>query len=98
MPTPQPKSVFASKTVWGSIFTTIAAIAPILGEAYDRHSISGQEAAQIVVILAGAAATVVGRVQSEAPLYTPDWLPGPDKKDLIDSPPATQSSNLDSLN
>ncbi|MBV9386409.1 MAG: hypothetical protein JOZ78_08275 [Chroococcidiopsidaceae cyanobacterium CP_BM_ER_R8_30] len=84
MPTLQPKSVFASKTVWGSIFTTIAAIAPIVGDAYDQHSISGKEVAQIVVILAGTAATVVGRVQSEAPLYTPDWLPGPDKKDFVD--------------
>ncbi len=83
-----PKSIFASKTVWGAIFTAIAAIAPILGDAYDNHHISGKSIAQIIVILAGSAATVVGRVQSEAPLYTPYGLPGPDQKDL--EPPQSQ--------
>ncbi len=76
------KSIFASKTIWGAVFTTVAAIAPIIGEAVDNRKILGKDVAQIVVILAGAAATVVGRVQAEEPIYTPHGLPGPNKEDL----------------
>lgn len=81
-PAPQAKSIFASKTFWGATFTAVAAIAPIVGEAVDNRQILGKDVAQIVVILAGAAATVVGRVQADAPVYTPHALPGPDKEDF----------------
>jgi len=80
---PQAKSIFASKTFWGAVFTAVAAIAPIIGDAVDKRQILGKDAAQIVVILAGAAATVVGRVQAETQVYTPHGIPGPDKEDLI---------------
>ncbi|MBO3462422.1 hypothetical protein G7B40_038315 [Aetokthonos hydrillicola Thurmond2011] len=83
-----PKNVFTSGTVWGIVFTTIAAIAPILGNDIDQfrkdpNSVNyGQDAAKVIVILCGAAATICGRVSAKDPLYTPEWLPGPNKSDL----------------
>ncbi|MGB7417102.1 MAG: hypothetical protein WA902_23105 [Thermosynechococcaceae cyanobacterium] len=78
---PPAKCIFASKTFWGIIFTTIAAIAPIVGESVDEGKFSGSDIAQIVVILCGTGATVVGRVGA-GNVYTPDFMPGPSKKDM----------------
>ncbi|MBD2777915.1 hypothetical protein [Iningainema tapete] len=80
----EAKSIFTSKTVWGIVFTTVAAIAPVIGSDVDKllnkQPINiGQDTAQIVVIICGAAATICGRVEAKDSLYTPNWLPGPNK-------------------
>jgi hypothetical protein len=75
---PALKSIFVSKTFWGIVFTAVAAIAPIVGEKIDTHNFQAKDAAQIVVILCGAASAVIGRVDAGS-VYTPDCLPGPDK-------------------
>jgi hypothetical protein len=72
------KSIFASKTFWGVVFTAVAAIAPILGEKIDDNQFKAKDMAQIVVILCGAASAVVGRVDAGS-VYTPKFLPGPNK-------------------
>ncbi|MEM9926430.1 MAG: hypothetical protein AAF915_22200 [Cyanobacteria bacterium P01_D01_bin.50] len=83
------KSLFGSKTFWGVIFTSTAAIAPIVGNNVDKIMEGnskdvnyGQDAAQIVVIVCGAAASIVGRVEAKSPVYTPQWMPGPSEKDF----------------
>jgi hypothetical protein len=76
---PALKSIFVSKTFWGIVFTAVAAIAPIVGEKIDSpRGLQAKDAAQIVVILCGAASAVIGRVDAGS-VYTPDCLPGPDK-------------------
>jgi hypothetical protein len=75
---PAFKSIFASKTFWGIVFTAVAAIAPIVGEQIDSHKFQAKEVAQIVVILCGAASAIVGRVDAGS-VYTPKFLPGPNK-------------------
>ena len=82
-----PKSVFTSRTVWGIVFTAIAAIAPIVGKDVDQFRNNkpvdyGQDIAQVIVIVCGAAATICGRVDAKDSLYTPNWMPGPNKSDL----------------
>lgn len=82
----QAKSIFTSKTVWSIIFTTVAAIAPVVGKDFDKYMNKqpvdyGQDIAQVVVIMCGAAASIVGRVEAKDSLYTPNWLPGPNKTD-----------------
>jgi hypothetical protein len=79
-PTGQPvlKSIFVSKTFWGIVFTAVAAIAPIVGEKIDAHQFQAKDAAQIVVILCGAASAIIGRVDAGS-VYTPKYLPGPNK-------------------
>jgi uncharacterized membrane protein (DUF441 family) len=72
------KSIFASKTFWGIVFTAVAAIAPIIGEKVDAHNFQAKDAAQIVVILCGAASAIIGRVDAGS-IYTPKFLPGPNK-------------------
>jgi len=83
------KSLFGSKTFWGVVFTSTAAIAPIIGNNVDivvqnkAEPVNyGQDAAQIVVIVCGAAASIVGRVEAKSPVYTPKWMPGPSDTDL----------------
>jgi hypothetical protein len=80
IPAGQPvlKSIFVSKTFWGVVFTAVAAIAPIVGEKVDTHTFQAKDAAQIVVILCGAASAVIGRVDAGS-VYTPKCLPGPNK-------------------
>jgi hypothetical protein len=73
-----PKSIFASKTVWGIVFTVIAAVAPIVAEKIDDGNFKAKDASQIIVILCGAASAIVGRVEAGS-VYTPDFMPGPDK-------------------
>jgi anti-sigma-K factor RskA len=83
------KSLFGSKTFWGILFTSTAAIAPIVGNNVDKildgkqKDVNyGQDAAQIVVIVCGAAASIVGRVEAKSPIYTPKWMPGPSNTDF----------------
>ena len=85
----EKKSLFGSKTFWGVVFTSTAAIAPILGTNVDKVMEGnhkdvnyGQDAAQIVVIVCGAAASIVGRVEAKSPVYTPKWMPGPSDTDF----------------
>lgn len=75
------KSIFSSKTFWGTVFTTVAAIAPIVGESVDADKIIGSDISQIIVILCGTGATLVGRVEA-GNVYTPDNMPGPNKSDM----------------
>ena len=83
------KSLFGSKTFWGVVFTSTAAIAPIVGNNIDtivqkrKEPVNyGRDAAQIVVIVCGAAASIVGRVEAKSPVYTPKWMPGPSDTDF----------------
>lgn len=84
----QKKSIFGSKTFWGVVFTSTAAIAPIVGNNIDtivqkKGNVNyGKDAAQIVVIVCGAAASIVGRVEAKSPVYTPKWMPGPSVTDF----------------
>jgi hypothetical protein len=78
---PPTKTIFASKTFWGIVFTTVAAIAPLIGEKIDEHTFNAKDVAQIIVILCGAASAVIGRVDAGS-IYTPNGLPGPNKSNF----------------
>ena len=84
----QKKSLFGSKTFWGVVFTSTAAIAPIIGNNVDTIVQKdgtvdyGKDAAQIVVIVCGAAASIMGRVEAKSSVYTPKWMPGPNNDDI----------------
>ncbi len=75
------KTIFASKTFWGIVFTTVAAIAPLIGEKIDANTFNAKDVAQIVVILCGAASAVIGRVDAGS-IHTPNGLPGPNRSDF----------------
>ncbi len=70
-----------SRTIWGIVFTTISAIAPLVGEKIDENDFKARDAAQIIVILCGAATAIVGRMEAGG-LYTPDRMIGPSRKDF----------------
>lgn len=79
------KSIFESKTFWGAVLTSVAAIAPIVGDAIEEGKLSVDRAVNIVVVLATTGATVAGRVQADSEVYTPDWAPGPNKSDAANT-------------
>jgi hypothetical protein len=89
--TPQFKSIFQSKTFWGAVLTAVTAIAPAIArdvtKYQDTHKFDPQSISEIVVILATTGLTLMGRIDanSSAPVYTPNWAPGPNK-------PETKSS------
>ena len=76
------KSLFASKTFWAAVFTGIAALEPLAVKDFKAHRITVDDAGGAVLVLCGVGATIVGRVNAQAQIFTPDGLPGPNKSDL----------------
>ena len=82
MQTPNPsaavpnKGMIQSKTIWGAVLTTIASIAPIIAKNVTDFQNTGRidtnDAAQMVVVLATPAMTIIGRIDAAAPVYTPN--------------------------
>ena len=81
------KSLFTSKTFLAICFTTIAAIAPLVGSAIKDKKLPVDNAVQIVLVLTGAGAATVGKAASNNSLtYTPDWMAGLNKSDVLPLP------------
>jgi hypothetical protein len=77
------KNIFESKTFWGAVSTAIVAISPAVNdmivEFLRTGTISPITILRISLLLATSSLTVFGRVTAEAPVYTPNGLPGPDR-------------------
>lgn len=82
LPKKAAKSIFQSKTFWGATLTAVAAIAPIIGEAVEAKKFTVNDTVKVVVLLATTGATLVGRVQAESEVYTPNLAPGPNESDF----------------
>ena len=97
-PAPQPKSIFQSKTFWGAVLTAVAAIAPAIARDVanyqDNKPIDPQSVSEIIVILCTTGLTLMGRIDanSSAPVYTPNWAPGPNrpKEEPLEPPSSPQ--------
>ncbi|MEJ6486807.1 hypothetical protein N0Y54_37065 [Nostoc punctiforme UO1] len=79
---PSAKSIFASKTLWGAVLAGIASLVPLAVKDIKAHEITVEDAGQAILILCGVGTAIVGRVNAQAPIYTPDALPGPNKSDF----------------
>ncbi|WNZ44025.1 hypothetical protein Q2T42_19515 [Leptolyngbya boryana CZ1] len=77
------KSMVQSKTIWGAVLTAIASIAPLIAKSITAYQNTGKtdlnDIAQMVVILATTALTIIGRIDASAVVYTPDGMPGANK-------------------
>ena len=81
METPQAKSIFASKSVQGATITLISSLVGIIINcAYQHRTPSKDEALVSLGFIVSFSWALVGRTQS-TPVYTPDFLPGPNKSD-----------------
>jgi hypothetical protein len=92
----QPKSLFQSSTFRGAaiaaVITVIAGITPfassIATRHYPKHRADIEDVAQIVLVLCSvlgvgsSGMAIAGRV-SVGDIYTPAWMPGPNKEDFI---------------
>lgn len=76
------KSVFTSKTFWGAVLAGVASLVPLAVKDIKAHKITVDDAGQAILILCGVGTAIVGRVNAQAPIYTPDALPGPNKSDF----------------
>lgn len=76
------KSILKTRTFQGAVFTLIGGLAPIvISCGYQHRLLTENEAIAAAALLIGFSNAVVGRVQI-SPVYTPDGLPGPSKKDF----------------
>ncbi len=76
------KSIFASKTFWGAVLAGVASLVPLAVKDIKTHKITVDDAGQAILILCGVGTAIVGRVNAQVPLYTPDGMPGPSKSEL----------------
>lgn len=75
-------SILSTNTFKGAAIALLGGLAPIgVNCVYENRSPTQTEAIATVALVCGFASTMVGRVQT-TPVYTPDGLPGPSKKDL----------------
>ena len=85
---PQSKSIFQTQTFWFAVCTAFVALAPVLGKDIDklqkREPIMGTDVMEIVGILAATGLTILSRTSANnsEPVYTPRFLPGPNKEDV----------------
>ncbi|MEH2326907.1 MAG: hypothetical protein V7K32_25750 [Nostoc sp.] len=79
---PEAKSIFASRTFWGAVLAGVASLVPLAVKDIKAHEITVDDAGQAILILCGVGTVIVGRVNAQAPIYTPDALPGRNKSDF----------------
>jgi len=72
------KSLFASKTFWGATVSLLPAVVP---SAFDiaQGGANAQNVSTIAAALAGYGFTLFGRTQANQAVYTPNWMPGPNR-------------------
>lgn len=76
------KSIFQTATFQHSAIALFGGLAPIIISCiYQRRHPTQNEAIATVALITTFFTALVGRVQT-SPVYTPDDLPGPDKKDF----------------
>ncbi|MBD2194622.1 MULTISPECIES: hypothetical protein [Calothrix] len=75
------KSIFASRTFWGAVLAGVASLVPIAVKGIKANKITVDDVGQAVLVLCGVGTAIVGRVNVQSQVYTPDILPGPNKSD-----------------
>lgn len=78
----EAKSIFASRTFWGAILAGVASLVPLSVNSIKEGEITVDDVGQAVLILCGVGTAIVGRVDAQAQIYTPNGLPGPNKSDF----------------
>ncbi|MEI2582513.1 hypothetical protein [Scytonema sp. PRP1] len=76
------KTIFTSRTFWGAILSAVAALVPLGVDSLKAHKITIEDAGQAVLILCGVGTAIIGRVEAKDRVYTPSFLPGPNKSDF----------------
>ncbi len=83
------KSIFESKTFWGAVSTAVVAITPavtdMVKEFLKNGRISPLTIFKISLLLTTTGLTIIGRIDAETPVYTPDGLPGPNRTEFSQS-------------
>ncbi len=73
----QAKNLFATKTFQGAILSLFVGLAPFAVVCfYEHRGLAKEEAIAIIGLFGTFAWALIGRAQT-SPIYTPDYLPGP---------------------
>jgi hypothetical protein len=75
------KNLFTTRVFWGAFFACVTAITPATSKLIKGEGNRIENIQVIVLAIAAAGLTVVGRVGVSQGAYTPNWLPGPNKED-----------------
>lgn len=88
------KSIFSSTTFYGAVLSVYCSVVPSI----KLCSIKKCGPADYIDFTGIAASTlmiIIGRYNAKAVVYTPDWLPGRSKKDLINNPDEDENEDDD---
>lgn len=78
----QVKNLFATKTFQGAIFSLLLGLAPFaISCFYEQRGLAKEEAIAIVGLFGAFGWALIGRAQT-SPVYTPNYLPGPNAADF----------------
>lgn len=76
------KSLFVTKTFTGAIFSLLLGLAPFaIGCFYEHRGLAKEEAIAVIGLFGAFGWALIGRAQT-SPVYTPDYLPGPNAADF----------------
>lgn len=78
------KSIFQTKTFQGAAIALLGGLAPIaIACGYQHRLPTENEAIAAAALLTAFSSAMIGRVQT-SPVYTPDGLPGPSRKNFLE--------------
>ena len=75
------RSLFSSKVFLMAFLGAIASSAVVTKDALDSNTIGKSYVLEMVAIWTSAAVTISARIEDAGEVYTPKWLPGPNKED-----------------
>lgn len=78
----QVKSLFATKTFQGAVFSLLLGLAPfVIVCFYEHRGFTKEESITIVGLFGAFGWALIGRAQT-SPVYTPSYLPGANQSDF----------------
>lgn len=76
------KNLFRTKTFQGATLSLLLGLAPFIVSCfYENRGLTKDEAVAIIGLIGAFGWALIGRVQT-SPIYTPDYLPGPNRSDF----------------
>lgn len=88
----QPQSLFKDRLFWATMTSLVITLSPFIHKtAVENKSLSANDIEIILGTLMTGITAVVSRVNMN-PVYTPSYLPGPNKENFIIEDPVRQPS------
>lgn len=81
----QAQSLFATKTFKLGLLSLLSGVAPILIKcSYEQRKLSVDDAIAVAALFSAFATALIGRTET-SPVYTPNYLPGPNASEFTNT-------------